>query len=409
MVTIKLAVLRHTRAKDGSYKIRISIGHKSETHYIVTRYKVSSLANFVNGTVTGQPDAKYINVKLRSLLNDYDQRLESIPNTGDLSCKELRDLLQRIPNTSSSPTLQSVADEYCQLLNNEGRQNYARIIHYMTRKFLAYTGGDILLSHITTSTIDGYQHHLRQLGTTPSYATMCLTNIRTLVNRAIKMQLVHYDVHPFLYWKATRAEPRELDITVEDMRKIIAYRTKFKSRQRAVDFFVLSYYLGGINLIDLIAYDFRDYKEKKTIRYIRHKTRFKKATNQYVEFTIPVEAYPLIDLYMNQKTGHLLDIPDSRYRSTLNYIDLALHRTAEILGIERHVSYYTARKSFVQHGFELGIPLETLEYCIGQTMKLNRPIFNYVKIMRQHADNAIRQILDNMKNLPILTDGQAKT
>ena len=407
MVTIKLAVLRHTRAKDGSYKIRISIGHKSETHYIVTRYRVNSLTNFVNGTVVGQPDSKYINVKLRSLLNDYDQRLESIPNTGELSCKELRDLLQRIPNTASSPTIQSISDEYCQLLINEGRQNYARIIHYMTRKFLAYTGGDMLLSQITTATVDGYQHHLRQLGTSTSYATMCLTNIRTLVNRAIKMQLVRYDVNPFLYWKPTRSEPRELDISVEDMRKIIAYRTKFKSRQRAVDFFVLSYYLGGINLIDLIAYDFRDYKEKKTIRYIRHKTRFKKATNQYVEFTIPDEAYPLIDLYMNPKTGHLLDIPDSRYRSTLNYIDLALHRTAELLDIERKVSYYTARKSFVQHGFELGIPLETLEYCIGQTMKLNRPIFNYVKIMRQHADNAIRKILDNMKNLPILTDGQA--
>ena len=56
-----------------------------------------------------------------------------------------------------------------------------------------------------------------------------------------------------------------------------------------------------------------------------------------------------------------------------------------------------ARKSFVQHGFDLGIPLETLEYCIGQSMKANRPIFNYVKIMRAHADLAIRQILDNLK------------
>ena len=267
----------------------------------------------------------------------------------------------------------------------------------MTRKFFSYTGGDILLSQITTATVDGYQHYLRQRGTSPSYSTMCMTNIRTLVNRAVKMQLVRYDVHPFLYWKATRSEPRELDIPVEDMRKLIAYRTSYKSRQRAVDLFLLSYYLGGINLIDLIAYDFRDYRERRTIRYVRHKTRYKKASSQYVEFTIPEEAYPLIDRYMNSKTGRLLDIPDSRYRSTLNYIDLALNRTAELLGIDRHVSYYTARKSFVQHGFELGIPLETLEYCIGQTMKQNRPIFNYVKIMRQHADAAIRQILDNVK------------
>ena len=35
-----------------------------------------------------------------------------------------------------------------------------------------------------------------------------------------------------------------------------------------------------------------------------------------------------------------------------------------------------------------------LEYCIGQSMKADRPIFNYLKIMRRHADEAIRTILD---------------
>ena len=87
---------------------------------------------------------------------------------------------------------------------------------------------------------------------------------------------------------------------------------------------------------------------------------------------------------------------EARYVLKQNNISLAW--LAEQLGITKRISFYTARKSFVQHGFELGIPLETLEYCIGQTMKSNRPIFNYVKIMRQHADLAIRQIIDNLLN-----------
>lgn len=33
---------------------------------------------------------------------------------------------------------------------------------------------------------------------------------------------------------------------------------------------MLTYYLGGINLRDLLAYNFKD---KKYMRYIRHKTR----------------------------------------------------------------------------------------------------------------------------------------
>jgi hypothetical protein len=86
---------------------------------------------------------------------------------------------------------------------------------------------------------------------------------------------------------------------------------------------------------------------------------------------------------------------------TRSKVDNLLHRNMMILAsevsISKRISYYTARKSFVQHGFELGIPLETIEYCIGQSMKRNRPIFNYIKIMSKHADIAIRQILDNLK------------
>jgi hypothetical protein len=94
MTTIKLAVLKHTRAKDGSYKIRISIGHKSETHYIVTKYRVTDFSHFRNGQVVGQPDAQAINIKLRQMLTDYDERLDRISDPDRYTCEQLRDLLQ---------------------------------------------------------------------------------------------------------------------------------------------------------------------------------------------------------------------------------------------------------------------------------------------------------------------------
>ena len=73
---------------------------------------------------------------------------------------------------------------------------------------------------------------------------------------------------------------------------------------------------------------------------------------------------------------------------------------AQNIGVQdyKKVCWYTARKSFVQHGFDLGITLDVLEYCIGQSMKTNRPIFNYLRIMRKHADVAIRKIIDNLND-----------
>jgi hypothetical protein len=201
-------------------------------------------------------------------------------------------MLRDMRAVTSSATILGVANEYTTLLRKENRSSYAKIIDTMVRKFLEYTNGDIYLQNISTATIDGYSHYLKAKGFAPAYETMCLVNIRTLINRAIKLQLVRYDVHPFLYWHATQAEPRELDISVEDMRKFLTYESKAKGKQRSVDFFLLSYYLGGINLIDLVAYDFRNYKQQGILRYIRRKTRIKKRSNQYVEFSIPAEAIP---------------------------------------------------------------------------------------------------------------------
>jgi hypothetical protein len=397
MATIKLAVLKHTKAKDGSYKIRISIGHKSETHYIVTRYRVQSLANFVHGTVVGQPDAHYINIKLRALLNDYDSRLDQIPNLGDLSCEQLRDMLRDMRPMTSNITMRAMADEYINVLRREGRNSYARLIEVAVNKFLSYMNGDIMLSQLNTVTIDNYYHHLLSKGLSVAYINICIVNIRIIVNRAIQMQQVRYDVHPFMYYHCQQGEPRELDIPVEDMRKFVGYKASSEGHQRAADFFLLSYYLGGMNLIDMVNYDFRGFKEKPILSYIRQKTRNKKRGTRTIEFTIQPEAFPIIEKYMNPNTGHILDVKPSKYHARLKYIDLCLDHIKERLHINHRLSFYSARKSFVQHGFELGIPLETLEYCIGQSMKANRPIFNYVKIMRQHADIAIRQILDNLK------------
>ena len=94
MATIKLTVLKNTRAKDGSFKICISIGHKQETRYIVTKYKVQNFSDFSNDSVVRVQNAHEMNIKLRNLLNDYEERFEVIHSPDEYSCKELRDLLK---------------------------------------------------------------------------------------------------------------------------------------------------------------------------------------------------------------------------------------------------------------------------------------------------------------------------
>lgn len=396
MATIKLAVLKNTRAKDGTYKIRVAIGHKNSTHYITTKYKVNSLSEFTGGIVTRLPNAHEINIKLRNLLNDYEERLESISSPDIYTSKELRDLIKKMPSHTSATTFTQVSKQYQKELVDDGRKPYAGMLNNSLRLLLDFNNGDIFLTEISTITIAEFERWLRRKGSSQTYINMTLSMTRTIVNRAIKQQLVTYTLHPFAYWKRTGDEEREIDISVEEMCAIRDATPRLKKQRIARDIFMLSYYLGGINLIDLLAIDFRGIA---VLTYVRHKSRNMKRSDKRISFTIQPEAKEIIDRWINRKTGKLDFGYKFSYKNFNQYITRAIKSLAEDIELSsyRKVCYYSARKSFVQHGFDLGIPLEILEYCIGQSMKSNRPIFNYMKIMRKHADKAIRTILDNLK------------
>ena len=403
MATIKLAVLKHTKAKNGSYKIRISVGHKSETHYIVTPYSVNTFSEFDNGIVVRIPNAHEINIKLRNLLNDYEERLQRINSPDDYTCKELRDLLKSMRSHSSKVTFKQVSEHYQKELIEDGRGSYAGMLKNSLRLFLDFTHGDVFLSEVSTITISEFERWLKRKGLSQTYISMTLSMTRTIINRAIRMQLVAYDIHPFTYWKRPADTEREIDISVESVRAIRDAQPRLKKQRIARDIFMLSYYLGGINLIDLLDIDFRGVS---VLEYTRHKSRNMKLSDKRISFTLQPEAKELINKWMNRNTGRLDFGYKFSYKNFLAYVTRSIKSLAKDLNLPDYnkVCYYSARKSFVKHGFDLGINLEVLEYCIGQSVKSNRPIFNYLKIMRKHADVAFRIILDNLSGIQVTTE-----
>ena len=108
-------------------------------------------------------------------------------------------------------------------------------------------------------------------------------------------------------------------------------------------------------------------------------------------FTIVPEAREIIDRYINPDSG-LIQLRGER--NQLQIIDPALKSIQKKLNIEGRFSFYSARKTFAQFAFELGIRTEVIEYCLGQSMKSNRPVYNYVRVMQKYADEAIRAVID---------------
>ena len=368
MATIKLAITSDKIAKDGTHKIRVALCHKSTTRYIVTRFKIDNLSQFKNGQVVKRPDAAIINTKLRNLLNEYQERLDSIKCIALYDCKQIREILINsiVPGTTVA-TFQTVSSSYIKELIEDKRENYATLLERNCRYFTEFTRGDFLLSEITPQIVNNYARFLRntrKLGETS--IGMAMSRTRTIINRAKREQLVKYDIDPFEYYSIQAAPERELDISKEDFIKIRDCKPKEKKLRVARDLFCLSYYLGGINLIDLLAIDFRNAKQ---IEYIRTKSRNTKKGDRRISLTIPNEAKPIVKVWINKNTGKLDFGYKFTYSNFSRYLSRCIAALAVYASVERKVVYYSARKSFVQHGFEIGIPLEVLEYCIGQSMK----------------------------------------
>ena len=388
MATIKLAILRSKPDKRGMYKVRIAVGHRQQTTYILTPVSVS--ADEWDGTsVVRRHDAAALNIELTQQLLEYRRRLQSVQSIERLTCQQLRDVLVSMRSHSEVFFLSAV-DEYLGELLLDGRKGTHTLTSHAASLFIDYLHGDFPLSSLTPTHIASFERELRRKGLSDTTIGMYMVSIRTLVNRAVRLQQVRYDVHPFLLWRRPQAPVRELDISVGDMRRLIAYTPTTEREAQAKDFFLLSYYLAGINLADLLTCRLSG----ERLEYVRKKSSRTKHGDVMTSFTIQPEARVVLSRWVG-KDGRIMC--DKSVAAVRDRVNKALKQIADNIGINGRFCYYSARKSFVQHGFDLGVPLEVLEYCIGQSVKRNRPIFNYVKVMRRHADEAIRKILDNVK------------
>ncbi len=397
MATLKLTIFKAKVLKDGRHKIRIAICHKQETTYIITRFVIDNLSQFKNGQVVKRPDAGIINTKLRNLLNEYQERLDCIKHIEMYSCKQVKEMLVHGFNGDvSNATFQSVAMEYMKELLGENRKNYATLIERNCRYFTDFCKGDLLLSDITPEIIENYEQFLRRKGSMGDTTIgMMMSRTRTIINLGVKKRMVSYDVHPFTGFKIKSPLVREVDISVESFNKIRLSGFKEKKYRVARDLFCLSFYLGGINLIDLLGIDFRG---RQCIEYIRTKSSRTTQGRNLICITIPEQAKLIIETWMNKRTGRLDFGYKFSYPNFYRYLTRSLSSLADNLGIKEKVVYYSARKSFAQYASEIGIPDSVIDYCLGHSDKSRGIIRYYTKVRKKQAEMAINRVIDYVEH-----------
>ena len=391
MIVADFRIVPTKKLSNGKHRIRIAVAHRSQTRYISTQFILDSANQMKNGKVVRHENAANINTCLRKIIYEYEEILSSIHYLPTLSCTELIHTITR-EQQKKGITFNTVANEYLSYMKTEEQKKSYKLYSIACRKIQKYMKGDFPLIQLSPLQIQGFANEMKEEGLSATSVRIYLTLIKVILNYAGKMNYVNYPVHPFVLFKMPVSNVRELDLTVEELKSIRDVKL-FKTTQVMVrDIFMLTYYLGGINLRDLMEYDF---KNRNHMRYVRHKTRNSKKSENEIAFTIQPEAQEIINKYITDN-GKLVFGRYSSYEKVYSLVFRHINKVANLAGINRKVSYYSARKTFAQHGYDMGIEIEKIEYCIGHSMKNNRPIFNYIRIMQEHADKVFRAILDQL-------------
>lgn len=394
MTTFSIVIVPTKRLANGKHRIRIAVAHQAQTRYIATPFILDSISQLKKGRVVRHENAAQINLCLQRTINEYILILSSIKHANQLTCTQLIHSIQE-EERKKYLTFDVIAKEFLLTLQSESRiksyKLYKTAISHFNR-FLKKEH-DIPLEQIRPSHIHQYQNFLEKRELSSTTVRIYLTLIKVILNYAIKMDYIHYKVHPFAACILPSSRIRNLDLTVDELKSLRDVSLKEQNLLIVRDLFMLTYYLGGINLKDLLDYHFEE--NNLILSYIRHKTYRTKHGENEIVFSIQPEAQQIISKYRTDK-GFLKFGPYESYNKVYSLIYRYLTRIAREAGITSSISYYSARKSFAQHGYNIGIQIETIEYCIGHSMKSNRPIGNYIRVMRSHADIAMRRIFDEL-------------
>ncbi|WP_304249457.1 site-specific integrase [Phocaeicola plebeius] len=394
MTTFSIVIVPTKRLANGKHRIRIAVAHQAQTRYIATPFILDSISQLKKGRVVRHENAAQINLCLQRTINEYILILSSIKHANQLTCTQLIHSIQE-EERKKYLTFDVIAKEFLSTLQSESRiksyKLYKTAISHFNR-FLKKEH-DIPLEQIRPSHIHQYQDFLEKRELSSTTVRIYLTLIKVILNYAIKMDYIHYKVHPFAACILPSSRIRNLDLTGDELKSLRDVSLKEQNLLIVRDLFMLTYYLGGINLKDLLDYHFEE--NNLILSYIRHKTYRTKHGENEIVFSIQPEAQQIISKYRTDK-GFLKFGPYESYNKVYSLIYRYLTRIAREAGITSSISYYSARKSFAQHGYNIGIQIETIEYCIGHSMKSNRPIGNYIRVMRSHADIAMRRIFDEL-------------
>jgi integrase len=388
---IKLDTRRANRR--GEYPVKLAISAHGKTSYVGLSLSLPASAWQGDGLQRpvhkSFPAAKVYNDSIENFYIEKRASMLKIEKINSLTADEIKKHLLKDLHAEKPPvTFYAAAETF---MEGCRKQKTKDVYTYTVNTIKKYTKKALRFQDIDTSFLRDFSSWLEKAGSSINTRSIHFRNIRAIFNRAITDKLIDREIYPFDSFKIKSEEKENENLTAEQIRALSVYDFKTKSLRMARDFWMLSFFLCGINPIDLFYLQKPDAQNR--IRFTRSKEEH--VTSDKIKIRIQPEAERIIADYKAAEDSPFLLCFEAKYASYetfYHFIEKKVRETAKIIGFER-LTLYWARYSFATIADAIGTQEKVISKALGHA---DRSVAGkrYINFDWNRVDVANRAVID---------------
>lgn len=339
------------------------------------------------------PQHKMLNHHIRTMCQRFDEQLIILEQQRRLNTfASARDLKNHIVAIIEGRNEVTFLQFFKTVVDTRACNGTRKIFRETYNRLLAFTNGrDISFEQITPKWLDEFNNFMNGC---INYKSIHLRNIRTAYNLAIRNDIAKYDTYPFRKYKIKKEKTVKRSLSIEQLCDICDMDL-LQHQERYRDLFMLSFYLIGINAVDLLHLTAENIQGDRLV-YKRRKT------GRNYSLKLEKEALSLIDKYRGDR--YLLNFLDTAsYDSMISRINKNLKELGETTIVNsrgkkikstqyKFLSTYFARHTWATIAAYLDIPKETIAAALGHGGNDVTDI--YINFDQTKVDKANRRVID---------------
>ncbi|MET2983690.1 site-specific integrase [Aureibaculum conchae] len=394
--------LRRKPNKQGKYPLAIRITKNRKSNYMYLGHYISlKYWDEKNKIVRkSHPNSIRLNNLLLSKLVEINKSLLQLQTeSNDISASQIK---KKLTFSKKNSSFFGVAEDYLNELENDKKLSRLSSDKSRIKHVLSYNQSKHLsFQEINETFLRQFSSYLRNKSLSERSVVNNLVVIRTLFNRAIKMQIVDRRLYPFGADKIRIKFPEteKIGLTKEEIMKLELVIDLSKNEIYARNVWLFSFYFAGIRVADVIKIRWSDIYDGR-FHYRMNKN------SKLLSLKISDKVEPILEYYFEDKKSeddfifpemkkaNLKDAKDiyAKTKTATKKYNKHLIQVANKAGIDKKITMHIARHSFGNISKDK-IPIQMLQKLYRHS-SLTTTISYQANFIHNDTDEALDSVIN---------------